>query len=99
LNVCPQAFRDLVHVALLTGCRFGELCRLKVADYNPDVGTLTIRDAKSGQARHVTLTGEAPELVERLTAGRSRQRRPEPSMQSVSCASVMRRARPFSIPT
>jgi len=48
-----------------------ELCRLKVADYNPDVGTLTIRDAKGGQARHVTLTGEAPELVERLTAGRS----------------------------
>jgi integrase len=71
LNVSPEAFRDLVHVALLTGCRYGELCRLKVADYNPDVGTLTIRDAKSGQARHVTLTGEAPELVERLTAGRS----------------------------
>jgi integrase len=71
LNVCPEAFRDLVHVALLTGCRYAELCRLKVADYNPDVGTLTIRDAKSGQARHVTLTGESPELVERLTAGRS----------------------------
>jgi integrase len=71
LNVCPEAFRDLVHVALLTGCRYGELRRLKVADYNPDVGTLTIRDAKSGQARHVTLTGEAPELVERLAAGRS----------------------------
>jgi integrase len=71
LNACPAAFRDLVHVALLTGCRYGELCRLKVADYNPDVGSLTIRDAKSGQARHVILTGEAPELVERLTAGRS----------------------------
>jgi integrase len=37
LNACAGAFRDLVHAALLTGCRYGELCRLKVADYNPDV--------------------------------------------------------------
>jgi len=29
LNACPAAFRDLLHVALLTGCRYGELCRLK----------------------------------------------------------------------
>jgi integrase len=71
LNACPLAFCALVHTALLTGCRYGELCRLKVADYNPDVGTLTIHDAKSGQARHVTLTGEAPELIARLIAGRS----------------------------
>jgi integrase len=55
----------------LTGCRYGELCRLKVADYNADVETLRIREAKSGQMRHVTLTGEAPELIERLIAGRS----------------------------
>src|SRR4029077_9639800 len=71
LNACHGAFRDLVHAALLTGCRYGELCRLKVADYNRDVGTLTIREGKSGKARHVTLTGEAPELIERLVAGRS----------------------------
>ena len=71
LNGCHGSFRDLVHAALLTGCRYGELCRLKVADYNPDVGTLTIRAAKSGHVRHVTLTDEAPELIERLIAGRS----------------------------
>jgi integrase len=72
LNACEGAFRDLVHAALLTGCRYGELCRLKVPDYNTDVDTLTIRLTKSGQARHVTLTGEAPELFGRLTAGRSK---------------------------
>jgi integrase len=71
LNACHGAFRDLVHAALLTGCRYGELCRLKVADYNRDVGTLTIREGKSGKVRHVTLTGEAPELIERLVASRS----------------------------
>jgi len=71
LNACHGAFRDLVHAALLTGCRYGELCRLKVADYNRDVETLTIREAKSGRVRHVILTGEAPELMERLISGRS----------------------------
>ena len=71
LNTCNGAFRELVHAALLTGCRYGELCRLKVADYNRDVETLTIREAKSGRVRHVTLTGEAPELIERLISGRS----------------------------
>ena len=71
LNACKGAFRDLVHAALLTGCRYGELCRLKVADYNRDVETLTIREAKSGRVRHVTLTAEAPELIESLISGRS----------------------------
>jgi integrase len=71
LNACQGAFRDLVHAALLTGCRYGELCRLKVCDYNRDVETLTIREAKSGRVRHVTLTGEAPELLQRLISGRS----------------------------
>ena len=50
LNACSGGFRDLVHAALLTGCRYGELCRLKVADYNRDVGTLTVRIGKGGKA-------------------------------------------------
>jgi integrase len=73
LNASAGAFRDLVHAALLTGCRYGELCRLKVADYNASVGTLTIRESKGGQTRHATLTGEAPELFGRLVAGRARE--------------------------
>ena len=71
LNACQGAFRDLVHAALLTGARFGELCRLKVGDYNRDVGGLVIRLSKGGKVRHVTLTEEGPELMERLVAGRS----------------------------
>src|SRR5262249_52378552 len=31
LESAEGAFRDLVYAALLTGCRYGELCRLKVA--------------------------------------------------------------------
>src|ERR1019366_8086245 len=71
LNACQGGFRNLVHAGLLTGCRYGELCRLQVGDYNGDVGTLTIRAAKGGSGRHVTLTSEAPELIDRVIAGRS----------------------------
>lgn len=71
LNACPGGFRDLVHAALLTGCRYGELGRLMVADYNRDVGTLTVRIGKGGKPRHVTLSEEGPELIESLIAGRS----------------------------
>ena len=48
-----------------------ELCRFKVADYNPDVGTLSVRIAKGGKVRHVTLTDEACAFVDRLVAGRA----------------------------
>jgi hypothetical protein len=69
LNSRRGAFRNL---AISSSSRFspaanyGELCRLKVAACNSDVGTLRIRAAKSGQVRHVTLTAGAPELIERL---------------------------------
>jgi integrase len=70
-NATAGGFRDLVHLALLTGCRYGELTRFRVADYNADVGTLSVRIAKGGKVRHVTLTEEASAFVDRLTAGRS----------------------------
>ena len=50
--------------------RFG-ITRFKVADYNPDVGTLSVRIAKGGKVRHVTLTDEACAFVDRLVAGRA----------------------------
>jgi integrase len=70
LNTTQGAFRDLVHGALLTGCRYGELTRLRVADYNPEAGILTIRISKGGKMRHVTLTEEGVALCDRLIAGR-----------------------------
>jgi len=70
INACDPAFRPLVEAALQTGCRWGELSRLEVCDYNPDSGTLAIRRSKSGKARHVVLTDEGKALFEQLTAGR-----------------------------
>jgi integrase len=70
VNACEPDFRDLVRGALLTGCRYSELCRLDVADFNPDVGIVTVRRAKSGKPRHVTLTQEGVALFRRLAAGK-----------------------------
>ena len=53
-----------------TGCRYGELTRLEVQDYNPDAGTLAIRESK-GKPRHVVLTEEGAAFFTALCAGRA----------------------------
>ena len=70
-NASDPDFRLLVQAALRTGCRYSELGRLEVTDFNPDSGTLAIRQSKSGKARHVVLTHEGTSLFTRLTAGRA----------------------------
>jgi integrase len=71
LNACEPDFRNLVRAGLLTGCRYSELCRLTVADFNPDSGTLTILRSKSGKSRHVILTEEGTAFFAQVSAGRS----------------------------
>ena len=71
VNATDSEFRPLVQAALQTGCRYSELARLEVADFNPDSGTLAIRQSKSGKARHVVLTDEGVFLFRQLTAGRA----------------------------
>jgi integrase len=53
---CSPAFQRLVRGALETGARYGELCALVVADFNPDSGTIAVRESKSGKPRHIVLT-------------------------------------------
>jgi integrase len=68
VNVCPSDFKALVRGALLTGCRYGELARLKVKDYDPDNGSIFIAESKSDKPRHVYLTDEGKALFDELTA-------------------------------
>ncbi|MDQ6703364.1 MAG: site-specific integrase [Pseudomonadota bacterium] len=70
LNAAQGNFRDLVLAALFTGCRYGELGRLRAGDLNPESGTVFVGQSKSGKARHVVLTDEARKFFETLTAGR-----------------------------
>jgi integrase len=68
VNACGGDFR-MVQAALLTGCRYAELARLKCGDFNSDSGTLAIRLSK-GKVRHVVLADEARAAFEGWTSGR-----------------------------
>jgi integrase len=70
VNACDPAYRNLVRGALLTGCRYSELARMQVADFNPDAGVVTVRTSKAGKPRHVVLTDEGRGLFSALTAGK-----------------------------
>jgi integrase len=69
LNACEPNFRELVHALLLTGARYQEVARLRVEDFNPDAGTLHIRQSKTGKDRHVHLTDEGQTFFTQLAAG------------------------------
>jgi integrase len=71
LNACSTHFRPLVRAALLTGCRYGELCAARARDFNPDAGALHVPETKSGKPRHVFLTDEGREFFSLLAANRS----------------------------
>jgi integrase len=70
VRACPKDFRNMVQAALLTGCRYSELARLRCDDFNDDSGTLAIRLSK-GKIRHVVLTDEGKAAFAGWTAGRA----------------------------
>ena len=63
-----SGFRDLLHAAILTGCRFGELIRLCCGDFADD--KIAILKSKSGKPRRVILTEEGVAFFSQRTAGR-----------------------------
>jgi integrase len=70
LNACDPNFRPMAQAALETGCRYGEMTRLQVQDFNADAGAINIRRSKSGKARHVVLSDEGVAFFTQITAGR-----------------------------
>ena len=74
INAAEPDFRLLVQAALQTGARYGELARLTVGDFNPDVGTVSIQQSKSGKSRHVVLTDEGVKFFRRAVRRPSRRR-------------------------
>lgn len=63
-------FKRLVSGALLTGCRYGELTRMTVQDFDPTGGTLLISETKGGKPRRAYLTGDGQAFFQSITAGR-----------------------------
>lgn len=71
INASEPEFRRLVQAALQTGCRYGELCRLTVADFDLKAGRLAVMVSKTGKPRHVVLTEEAVAFFRDICAGRT----------------------------
>lgn len=71
INACREDIRLLVQAALLTGCRYGELCRILTTHVNLDTGMVYISpEAKSGKGRHVPLNSEGLQFFKQQTTGK-----------------------------
>ena len=72
VNASPADLRSLVTAALVTGCRYGELAKLRAADFDPIGRVLHIREAKGGRPRIVPLSDDAARFFTTETAGKAR---------------------------
>jgi len=71
LNTMPEAWQDLIRVALATGARAGELCRLEKKDVNIDEGYIVIRSTadnptKNRKSRTVPIPDSSIDLFLKL---------------------------------
>lgn len=64
VNACRADLRVLVCGALYTGCRYAELGRMNVRDYNSETGQLYVQPSKNDKARYITLTSEGIKFFE-----------------------------------
>jgi integrase len=69
---CADLFmRTMLALAYSFGFRKSELLTLKVSDVNLLTGTVQLRDSKNGEARKVSLTQDAKNLLAACCAGKS----------------------------
>jgi integrase len=70
VNACPPDFRAIVAGSLMTGCRYGELAAMKAGDFDPQAGTVAIRQSKGGKPRYVALTDEGRAFFQGMAASK-----------------------------
>ncbi|MEI9979382.1 MAG: site-specific integrase [Edaphobacter sp.] len=70
IAVCPEDFRDLVQAALITGCRYGELCRMKAANYDSSIGAVSVIQRKTGKKKDIFLTSDEAAFFDKHTDGK-----------------------------
>ncbi|MBP1184198.1 site-specific integrase [Methylobacterium sp. PvR107] len=71
VGACEGAFGHLVRGALVTGCRYGELIRMRAADFDAAAGIVTVGRTKSGKPRHVALNDDGAALFASLISGKA----------------------------
>jgi integrase len=68
IAACSPDFANIVHAALQTGARYGELTRMQAGDFNAEAGAITVQISKSGKPRRIALNDEGVTLFASLSA-------------------------------
>jgi integrase len=71
MSSCPLDFRNLVHTALITGCRYGELCDVHVSAYDQRDKTISVIQSKTGKMKRIFLTDNEATFIQGLIAGKN----------------------------
>ena len=71
LNSIAPEYRDIVQVGLATGARYGDITGMRVQDFDPDNGTVSIHQGKTRRLVRIILTKNGEELFRRLCAGKA----------------------------
>jgi integrase len=69
---CPADFRQLVHAALYTGCRYGELIAMRVDAFDGASHSLHVAESKSGKSRFVPLSDEGSAFFQSVIGKRDK---------------------------
>jgi integrase len=70
IEVCDEDFSKLVQAALYTGCRYGELCNLRVGAYDAAIGCVAVMQRKTGIPKNIFLTPDEVAFFEGQTKGK-----------------------------
>ena len=71
LAVCPSDFKNLVQAALITGCRYGELCDLRANAFDSRTNTVALIQSKTGKMKRIFLTDDEAAFFVKLAQGKS----------------------------
>ncbi len=64
----PHKYHPIVVVAINTGCRQGELLRVRRADIDWNLGIMTIRESKTGESRRAPLNSLVQAVLAKIQA-------------------------------
>ncbi len=71
IEVCEPDFCNLVQGALYTGCRYGELCTMKIEAYDSLNGSIEVLQGKTKRTKSVYLTDEEAAFFDEQVKGKS----------------------------
>lgn len=72
IEVCADDFRSMVMGALFTGCRYGELCVMKVSAYDSHLHAINVLQGKTKKTKTIFLSDEEIAFFDELTRDRKR---------------------------